>query len=85
MLFNGVYYNVTDKQGFPAQSLAQGNLVKPAGPSFNSKDIQLTANYILTDGGGGVAGILNCAPSDGWQCTAENSKTDLYLRGAGVQ
>ena len=60
-VFNGLFYNAAESKVFPAQSGITGELVKPDrgnpySAAYDSKDIQVFTNYILTDNGGGISG-----------------------------
>jgi hypothetical protein len=54
-LFNGLTFSEEENTATPATSLSGSDSKVRGRPSYNSKDVQLFFNQILTDGGGGFS------------------------------
>ncbi len=54
-VFNGLNYSIEEGHATPATFLTGSDSKTPGRPSYNSKDVQIFFNQILTENGGGIS------------------------------
>jgi hypothetical protein len=54
-VFNGLNYSIEEGHATPATHLTGSDSKTPGRPSYNSKDVQIFFNQILTENGGGIS------------------------------